>query len=1089
MWDNAGLNNCPLNKPFCFRFSALLFFFLTFSCLFSTSWALEFGTNKVRYHTDHHWKIIQTEHFEIYYYEPCQDLAQAAADVAEKDFVMTCQAFDFVPKTKIPLFVYSTPLEFEETNITPEILSEGVGGFTEVFKNRIAVPMDGSYHEFEKVIHHELTHAFQYDLIYGEGWRSVNLFKAVFVPNWMMEGMAEWNAQHLDAQGEMVLRDAILNDQVMPLSLMESFDHFPQVYTAYKESQSILDYVTQVYGKGKVVEIFKHMAANQQPDTAVKNVLGVSLDELYNNWHFFMKSQAWSRINGLPAPEKYGEVLEKAVMKAAVSPDGKSLAYLKRTELTVIRIEDKKKLVTLNKPFQIQGSGVAWSPDGRFLAFAAAEKGEYQLYLYDVEHQSLHQCQTPGLPVISSPSWSPDQKFIVFGGFDNTTTDLYRFEVSTEKIDRLTNDRDFKSWAQYGPNGKALYFINENNGRQEIKKISLNDKGVPEGEAESVGKNLGTIASLSIRPDHIYFTSDLSRRIFNVFQTDMEGGHLTQLTNTFADVLSASPDPATQKLYAISYQKGAETLYAFDMANTERLEWPPSVFETMTSEFSYISNSFENASKIIAVHPIKDIPKEADFQPNSDRDNPEVMQDKKPPVRPPASVPHLEITEASNIVQLQWPVSGAEEDSVESYRIYRSTSAGATFSYLGSTANTRQGLYVDYDVKDNGTYFYYVTAVNKMGESDPSPLVEVHPSFKVAYEDYRFSLTPDILLFLAGYDSSFGFVGGGVVQMSDYLGDHRIGILGDTIPGVRTGIEANYEFSQWRTTVDLDYFYYQNYFNIYDLQTGNIVNQYRNNENGFTLNFSYPIDTSTRVEYGLGTQRFLGSPIYLQFSEGISNYNLNTDQWNVANFYRLSFVQDKRKGTEFWPSSGYGLNFTLLHAVPALDSNVSFANLLFETDVYADFSFLNHLVWANRFVAMTSQGPNPQTFFIGDDAPFQAYFTTIRGYGGSTFFGSNLGLWNTELRYPLATNMNFIPQPLSFFLIKDVELAGFMDAGVVANQFEDIANSPVLASLGTGIRFYTFLYQRALVMFRFDVAWRMDQPAPPTFHFNLTPMF
>lgn len=1093
MWDCTGLCNTFFRKDRRDQITLPFLLLSIFYGLFSTCHALDFGENKVRYHTDHHWKIIETEHFQVYYYEPCQDLAQTAADMAEKAFVSTCQAFDYVPKTKIPLFVYSTPLEFEETNITPEILSEGVGGFTEVFKNRIAVPMDGSYHEFEKVIHHELTHAFQYDLIYGEGWRSVNLFKAVFVPNWMMEGMAEWNAQHLDAQGEMVLRDAILNDQVMPLSLMESFEHFPQVYTAYKESQSILDYVTQVYGKGKVVEIFKHMAANQQPDTAIKNVLGVSLDELYANWHFYMKSQAWSRINGLPAPEKYGEVLEKGglggAMKTAISPDGKNLALIKGRELSMIHLEDKKKNVLLNKPFQVQGSGIAWSPDGRFLAFAAADGGEDRLYIYDLERSSLRKCTIQGIPIVSSPSWSPDQKFIIFSGFNYTNTDLYRYEVSTEKVDRLTNDNDFKTWAQYGPEGRYIYFINESGGRQEIRKISLNEKGIPVGVPTSVEKNLGTIASLVVWPGHLYFTSDLSRRIFNVFQTDEEGGHLTQLTNTFADVLSVSPAPDTQKLYAISYQKGMETIFAFAMTNVEKMEWPPSAFGTMTSEFSYISNSFENASKIIGVNPIKDVPKEADFPSNTDRDEPEIVQQKKIPVRPPSAVTHLEITEASNIVQLQWPVSGVEDDGVESYRVYRSTSAGTTFSYIGTSTNMRQGQYVDYDVQNNGTYFYYVTAVNKIGESDPSPLVEVHPSFKVAYEDYRFSLTPDVLLFLAGYDSSFGFVGGGVAQMSDYLGDHRIGILGDTIPGVRTGVEANYEFSEWRTTVDLDYFYYQNYFNIYDLQSGNIVNQYRNNENGFTLNFSYPIDTATRVEYGFGTQRFLGSPIYLQFSEGISNYNLNTDEWNVANFYRLSFVQDKRRGTQFWPSSGYGLNFTLLHAIPVLDSNVSFANLLFETDVFADFSFLNHLVWANRFIAMTSQGPNPQTFFIGDDAPFEDYFTTIRGYGGSTFFGSNLGLWNTELRYPIATNMNFIPQPLSFLLIKDVELAGFMDTGVVSNQLEDIPNSPVLSSIGTGIRFYTFLYQRALVMFRFDVAWRLDQPAPPTFHFNLGPMF
>ena len=101
-----------------------------------------------------------------------------------------------------------------------------------------------------------------------------------------------------------------------------------------------------------------------------------------------------------------------------------------------------------------------------------------------------------------------------------------------------------------------------------------------------------------------------------------------------------------------------------------------------------------------------------------------------------------------------------------------------------------------------------------MGESPPSSIVEAHPSLVIIPKDYQLRFSPDILLLLAGYDSSDGFVGGGVVQLSDYLGDHRFGILGDTVPGVETGVQANYEFSQWRTPIDFDFYYYQNYLNI-----------------------------------------------------------------------------------------------------------------------------------------------------------------------------------------------------------------------------------------------------------------------------------
>jgi hemolysin activation/secretion protein len=151
--------------------------------------------------------------------------------------------------------------------------------------------------------------------------------------------------------------------------------------------------------------------------------------------------------------------------------------------------------------------------------------------------------------------------------------------------------------------------------------------------------------------------------------------------------------------------------------------------------------------------------------------------------------------------------------------------------------------------------------------------------------------------------------------------------------------------------------------------------------------------------------------------------------------------------------------------------------------------FLNHVIWANRFIGMTSQGRNPQSFFIGPDQAFQAYFTTLRGYGANVYFGTNLALWNTELRYPIAGDLNFALPPLNFLLIKGIELAGFMDTGIISNDLQTIADSPVLNSVGAGIRFYAFLFERSLVLLRFDVAWRNDQNLPPTFHFNLAPMF
>src|SRR5207248_6188481 len=55
----------------------------------------------------------------------------------------------------IPLIVYSSHQHFEQTNVSPGFLPEGVQGFTEFTKGRVVIPYTGSYGEFRHVIHQD----------------------------------------------------------------------------------------------------------------------------------------------------------------------------------------------------------------------------------------------------------------------------------------------------------------------------------------------------------------------------------------------------------------------------------------------------------------------------------------------------------------------------------------------------------------------------------------------------------------------------------------------------------------------------------------------------------------------------------------------------------------------------------------------------------------------------------------------------------------------------------------------------------------------------------------------------------------------
>ncbi|MGH2567644.1 MAG: hypothetical protein ACRDGA_04845, partial [Bacteroidota bacterium] len=95
-------------------------------------------------YTDFEWKVLKTEHFDIYYYPEMTELAQRGAYFAEESYKALEQKFNHNVASRIPLIFYSSHLHFQQTNVTPGFIPEGVGGFFEFLKGRVVIPYDGS---------------------------------------------------------------------------------------------------------------------------------------------------------------------------------------------------------------------------------------------------------------------------------------------------------------------------------------------------------------------------------------------------------------------------------------------------------------------------------------------------------------------------------------------------------------------------------------------------------------------------------------------------------------------------------------------------------------------------------------------------------------------------------------------------------------------------------------------------------------------------------------------------------------------------------------------------------------------------------
>src|SRR3989304_1740397 len=86
-----------------------------------------FGKNKVQYRKFDYY-YIQSDHFDVYFTEGGEYLADFTAEVAESALVSISKDFRYQITNRIPIVVYASHNDFQQTNVVREYLEEGVGG-------------------------------------------------------------------------------------------------------------------------------------------------------------------------------------------------------------------------------------------------------------------------------------------------------------------------------------------------------------------------------------------------------------------------------------------------------------------------------------------------------------------------------------------------------------------------------------------------------------------------------------------------------------------------------------------------------------------------------------------------------------------------------------------------------------------------------------------------------------------------------------------------------------------------------------------------------------------------------------------------
>jgi WD40 repeat protein/hemolysin secretion/activation protein ShlB/FhaC/HecB len=443
----------------------------------SAAEAQTFGQNKIQY-TDFKWRVLASQHFDLYYYPEEDTLAHTAIRIAEDAYNVLSSRMRYEVTHRIPLIIYSSHNDFEQTNVSPEFLPEGVGGFTEFLKGRVTLPYQGSYSEFHHVIWHELTHVFQISRM-SEAYRLHYRNSFVTPPLWFTEGMAEDWSSTWDSTGELFLSDMVLHDR---LPNMNDLWRYSGTFVIYKIGQDLVGFLEKVAGPDALPAIYDELWRVSTFEQALERVTGMSLAELNDRWHLELKRRYYPRIQSEEPLDLASRPLatEGPNFQAATPPDSGAIpsdAYYFMSPrdgfMTIYRgstrgheFEIKRVLRGERSPqfesFHGFESRIAVSKDG-VLAFVSKYEERDGLFLYDLRRDKLiGRWQFKDLTALRSPSFRPDGKAVVFSGLrPDGRQDLYLFETQSKDVVPLTQDRYTDDDPAWSPDGRKIAFVSD----------------------------------------------------------------------------------------------------------------------------------------------------------------------------------------------------------------------------------------------------------------------------------------------------------------------------------------------------------------------------------------------------------------------------------------------------------------------------------------------------------------------------------------------------------------------------------------------------------------------------------------------------
>ncbi len=518
-----------------------------------------FGQNKVQFKSLH-FQVLQTPHFEIYYYAEEKPAIGYIARMAERWYTRLTRILRHPLLSKQPLIIYADQSDFSQSTVIPGMVEPGVGGVTLSQARQIVLPLAGPLAETDHVLGHELAHAYEMDMTTNPRSGAPAISN---LPLWFVEGLSEYLSLGTDdPQTTMWLRDAARRNQLPTIEKLDSSRYFP-----YRFGHAFWAYVAGRYGEEKIAPLLT-AAAGGGLDRALENQLQAKRKEISNGWlqanqaalqPVLAATQATaphaSRLIGVA--DKRGQYY----ISPALSPDGSKVMLFSARgrfamDLYLADVRSGKILHQITttatsahfENLEFINSSGAWNAAGDQFVLGRTHDGRAELAFYDTNRARITRiAPVPGVGEVLNPCWSPDGRQIVFSALKGGLSDLYLMEVATGRIRPLTNDAYADLQPAWSPDGRKIAFVTDRYSTR-LDTLSYGHYQLAMLDTQkNVIQRLPTLAGANTinpqwSPDgrYLYFVSD-SGGIANLYRLALNSGTIEAESNLQTGVAGITP--------------------------------------------------------------------------------------------------------------------------------------------------------------------------------------------------------------------------------------------------------------------------------------------------------------------------------------------------------------------------------------------------------------------------------------------------------------------------------------------------------------------------------------------------------------------